>query len=212
MMVDPRSSEAVQAAQSVVNTAVGVIVSDPKAIKNFISISSVDYHTYTHSVHVMTFAVSLGRRLGYSMGPEPYELGYSGLFHDVGKSFIEPKLLDKDGPLTSEEFEELKQHPNLGYQALRQSGEVSESVLDPVLHHHEKLNGKGYPGGLEDKLISTNARIISIVDIFDALTTQRTYREASDAFPALQMMKDLVGPALDAKIFNKFVRMRGEME
>lgn len=92
-----------------------------------------------------------------------------------------------------------------------QSGEVSESVLDPVLHHHEKLNGKGYPGGLEGELISTNSRIVSIVDIFDALTTQRTYREASDTFPASQLMKDLVGPALDPKIFKEFVRMLGEM-
>ncbi len=210
LLANPRAREAVVNSKAVVELAVEYIFSQPKALRQIIDISEMDYYTYTHSVHVMTFTIALAKRLGWASDKELFELGCGGLFHDVGKSFVDPEILNKNGPLTDEEFEHLKKHPEYGYKALRQTDEVSERILMPVLRHHERLDGHGYPSHLSEVSIEPAVRIVSVADMYDALTTRRVYRDAYLAFDALQIMKELVGTWIDPHIFREFVKMLGE--
>ncbi len=210
LLANPRSREVVEKSKNVVELAINYIFSQPSALRQIIDISETDYYTYTHSVHVMTFTIALAKKMGWTADKELYELGCSGLFHDLGKSFIDLEILNKNGPLTDEEFEHLKKHPEYGYKALRQAGETSERILMPVLRHHERLDGLGYPNRLTLTAIEPDVRIVSIADMYDALTTRRVYRDAYLAFDALQIMKELVGTWIDPRIFREFVKLLGE--
>lgn len=211
LLVNPASEKAVKHAKGTVDSTIGFIIDQPDALRHVLGISSVDYRTFTHSVHVMTYAVALGLATGYLPGKKLNELGYGALFHDVGKSYVNKTVLNKDGPLTKDDFETVKVHPELGHEALKSTGELSPQVLDSVLHHHEKINGSGYPSGLAGEKIGLDVRIISIVDIYDALTTNRVYRDAYQAFPALQIMRDMVDVSIDGGVFRDFVKLLGSV-
>ncbi|MFN3821043.1 MAG: HD-GYP domain-containing protein, partial [bacterium] len=138
------------------------------------------------------------------------ELAQSAFFHDTGKSFIDWSITNKGGPLNASEFAIMKLHPEFGFTALGETGEVPEYTLYGVRHHHEKLNGKGYPLGLKAPRIDLGIRIITLVDMYDALTTRRVYREAYTGYEALQSIKGLVGEEIDEKVFEGFINLLGE--
>ncbi len=211
LLSDPRSRDEVRRAKRTVEHAVEYILRSPAALEHLIDISSIDYYTYTHSVNVMTYSVALGKRLGFKDGVELYELGQSALLHDVGKAFIDPGITNKDGPLTTEEFTIMKRHPIYGYMSLHSHGELSKKVLYAVRHHHEELTGHGYPHGLSSSQLELDVRIISCSDIYDALTTRRTYRSAYRIFPALRMMREWINVKVDDRVFREFVKMLGEI-
>lgn len=211
LMLDPASPASVRACRGAAETAVEHIASTPQALAHIMDLSSADYYTFTHSVNTMTYAVSLALRLGYPHGEALIELGQAAMLHDVGKSFVDWDITNKSGPLTPDEFELMKQHPDFGFRALKATDEVPDHSLFAVRHHHEKLNGKGYPHGLVGSQIDFGVRIISCADIYDALTTRRVYRGAYRSYPALQLMKEKSGTEIDEKVYRAFVGMLGEV-
>ena len=211
ILVDPSSSEGIQGAKTTVESTVGFIISEPESLRRMMEISSFDYYTYTHSVNVMTYAIALGHNLDYSTDSRLNNLGLSALLHDVGKTYINPRITNKRGPLSEAEFEEMKLHPEYGYQALQESGEVNNHVLESVRFHHERPDGSGYPLGISGSQIDLDLRIIACADIYDALTTRRVYRKAYGSYSALNMMKDSSGKEIDENVYRSFVSMLGDV-
>ncbi len=211
LMMDPAIPETVRSCRRISEKSIQHIIATPSALSMIMDLASVDYYTFTHSVNVMTYSVALASRLGYPPGEILVDLGQSALVHDVGKSYVDWKITNKSGPLTPDEFEVMKQHPDYGYKALASTKEIPENTLHAVLHHHEKLDGKGYPHGLVGGQIDLNVRIITCSDIYDALTTRRVYRPAMKSFPALQLMKEWVGTDLDESVYKAFVKMLGDL-
>jgi len=209
VMVDPTSAERTQGARQVVRSAVKLLADQPQALGSMIEVSSYDYYTYTHCVHVMTYSLALAGHLGVSSLKELESIGSAALLHDVGKIYIDRSLITKNGTLSADEFEEVKKHPELGYQALAQTQVMGDSELLAVRMHHEKLNGKGYPFGLTQNHLNQTVRIITCMDIYDALATRRSYRDALTPYEALQVMRKMVDTMIDGEVFRKLVVMLG---
>ena len=146
-----------------------------------------DEYTFKHSVDVATMAMVVARKMGLSQ-EEVYDIGVAGLLHDIVKSKIPNEVLNKPGRLTDEEFAIMKQHPILGYNILKSNEGLKDSIKYAVLQHHEKINGKGYPMGVDTSVITDFAKILAVVDIYDALVTERPYKEAFSQRDAVEML------------------------
>jgi HD-GYP domain-containing protein (c-di-GMP phosphodiesterase class II) len=131
-------------------------------------------------------------------------LEWSGLLHDVGKLGIPEHILNKPGDLTAEEFEQIKRHPRLGYDVLRPISSL-KPVLDAVLFHHEDYDGSGYPEGLSGERIPLLARILHVADIFDALTSTRSYRAGLGVDQALDLLAQKAGRITDPAVTAAFI-------
>ncbi len=153
-------------------------------LKYINGIRKVDHYTYQHSLNVCYLAMMLAKW----SGSNPNDAALAGLCHDLGKIKVGQDILNKPGDLTEEEWREVKRHSFLGYDILLQSGDLSKEVLAAVLYHHERSDGTGYPQGLKGDKIPELARILAIVDVFDALTSDRSYRDKKDFFEVLQFM------------------------
>lgn len=211
VLTDPRSPEQIKRSKRIVVSAVELILSEDNILDHMIQLSSVDYYTYSHSVEVMILSIVLGKRLGFDSDPRLMNIGQAALLHDVGKSYINPDITQKPGPLDESEFNQMKQHPDYGYLALKKTDEISDETLFIIRHHHEDLGGNGYPDGLKSDEIGIEIRIVSCADIFNALTTRRVYRKGYQTYPALKIMKDLTGSKVDEKVFSELVHMLGNL-
>ncbi|NQU05428.1 MAG: HD domain-containing protein [Calditrichaeota bacterium] len=210
-MSDPRSKEGVIRSRRIVESTVEFILSSPKVHGQLAQLSSYDYYTYTHQVDVMAHAIAIGKEFDLVEGSELLDLGQGAMLHDVGKSYINPKLVKKAGKLNDHEWIEMREHPELGYSALASTNEVPENVLHSVRHHHEDLKGTGYPKRLRKGQIDLNTSIITCADIYSALTTRRVYRPALKTYQALLIMKEWIGTKLDKRVFECFVKILGEV-
>lgn len=162
-----------------------------------------DEYTFKHSVDVATMAMVIAKTMGMPKNCI-YEIGIAGLLHDIGKSRIPNEVLNKPGKLTDEEFMMMKNHTLYGYDILKDKMEISEAVRLGVLQHHEKLNGKGYPSGLDEMYISPYAKILSVVDIYDALVTERPYKEAYSQRSAVELLMSMTSE-LDINVMKAFM-------
>lgn len=160
-----------------------------------------DEYLYNHSLNVAFLANLIGRNLGYNI-QKVEELSLSALLHDIGKLFLDKTILNKPGKLTEQEFAEIKKHPILGYQFLYSQGSFPKNVLLGVLDHHEKENGQGYPRGLKNEEISTFAKIIGILDMYDAITNDTCYREALDNESAIKLLRSYEGTFYSKRLVN----------
>jgi HD-GYP domain-containing protein (c-di-GMP phosphodiesterase class II) len=154
--------------------------------------------SYRHSLFVTGFAVAFAQHMGMREDDQR-RLTRAALLHDVGKAFVPVAILDKPGKLTEEEMGEVRKHPRLGYDALAAQGGFPPEMLDVVLHHHEFLDGSGYPDGLRGDRISDIVRLTTIVDIYSALVEARAYRVPfthARAFAIMEQMKDKLDPHL----------------
>ena len=154
--------------------------------------------SYRHSLFVTGFAVAFAQHMGMREDDQR-RLTRAALLHDVGKAFVPVSILDKPGKLTEEEMAEVRKHPRLGYDALAAQGGFPPEMLDVVLHHHEFLDGSGYPDGLRGDRISDIVRLTTIVDIYSALVEARAYRVPfthAKAFAIMEQMKDKLDPHL----------------
>jgi putative nucleotidyltransferase with HDIG domain len=159
-------------------------------------------HSYRHCLFVTGFAVAFAQHLGMREDDQR-RLARAALLHDVGKAFIPVAILDKPGALTDEEMGEMRKHPRLGYDALANQGGFPPEMLDVVLHHHEFLDGTGYPDGLRDNQISDIVRLTTIVDIHSALVERRPYREPFTHAKAFAIMEQM-GGKLDQHLLQAF--------
>ncbi|WP_213771944.1 HD domain-containing phosphohydrolase [Bradyrhizobium sp. dw_78] len=158
--------------------------------------------SYRHCLFVTGFAVAFAQHLGMREDDQR-RLARAALLHDVGKAFIPVDILDKSGKLTDEEMSVIRQHPRLGYDALAEQGGFPPEMLDVVLHHHELLDGSGYPDGLHSDQISDIVRLTTIVDIHAALVENRAYRLPFTHAKAFAVMEQM-GGKLDRHLLNAF--------
>jgi HD-GYP domain-containing protein (c-di-GMP phosphodiesterase class II) len=168
-------------------------------------IEARDPYTSGHSERVAWLARMSSELLGQSAAAAQ-ELEWAGRLHDVGKIGIAERILNKIDKLTEIEFEQIKQHPRLSYEMLRPVSSLGPSLLDAVLHHHEDYDGNGYPDGLAGDAIPFGARILRIVDVFDALTSTRPYRSGKSAEEALLMLADGSGRQFDPHVTRVFIQ------
>jgi putative nucleotidyltransferase with HDIG domain len=158
--------------------------------------------TYRHCLFVTGFAVAFAQHLGMREDDQR-RLARAALLHDVGKAFVPVALLDKAGELTEAEIAEIRQHPRRGYDALAAQGGFPPEMLEVVLHHHEFLDGSGYPNGLSGSQISDIVRLTTIADIYAALVEKRAYRLQFTHANAFTMMGTMEGK-LDKALLHAF--------
>ncbi len=156
-----------------------------------------------HSVRVAELCELMGKNIGLPKR-KIQELKNAGLLHDIGKIAIEENILNKPGRLTEDEYNEIKRHPEIGYRILSTVNEMSE-IAKYVLSHHEMWNGEGYPKGIKDIDIPFESRIISIVDAYDAMTSERPYRKALSEEFAIEELKRNSGIQFDPELVNLFI-------
>jgi HD-GYP domain-containing protein (c-di-GMP phosphodiesterase class II) len=170
------------------------------------ALDAKDSYTYGHSERVARIAVELGRELGLS-GDELGDIYLTGLLHDVGKIGVRDAILAKREPLTAEEFEHIKQHVTIGYQILADLRPI-RSLLPGVLYHHERIDGTGYPDGLQGDAIPLLARILAVADAYDAMSTTRPYREAMACRRVEEIIVEGAGKQWDRQVVEAFLRCR----
>jgi len=149
-----------------------------------------DIYTLKHSFNVARYSVRLLRQLQYDV--DESVMYFAGLFHDIGKSKIDPDILNKNGILSVQEFSCIENHSFLGYNMLLER-DIHPSIQTSAFFHHERFDGMGYPLGLKGDEIPVSARIISICDVFDALTSDRSYRKAYSFQEAVMIMRNQCG-------------------
>src|ERR1700691_2030513 len=162
------------------------------------------HHTdsFRHCLFVTGFAVAFAQHLGMREDDQR-RLARAALLHDVGKAYVPVAILDKPGKLTEEEMNEIRNHPRLGHDVLAAQGGFPPEMLDVVLHHHEFLDGAGYPDGLSGNQISDIVRLTTIVDIYAALVEKRAYRIEHTHARAFSIMEEMVGQ-LDQHLLQAF--------
>lgn len=177
---------------------------NPEMALKLWQIHTADFYTYEHSVKVCMLSVLMAKWMGK---PKLYldEMAKVGLLHDIGKCNIPNEILNKPDTLTEEEFSVMKTHSTLGYVLLSNTKALNRDILKGILHHHERYDGTGYPSKLYGDTIHEYARIVSVVDVFDAMTSNRIYREKMNPFKVLEIMKDGSQGALDPEISNHFI-------
>ncbi len=205
---DP-SPENIRKGMRVVSGFVNVLVRDPKAFYHLIRLSSHDPYTYQHSVGVGLNSIALGKRLKIVSETDLMDLGIAGLLHDIGKTRVRPEVINKPGPLDKQEWEEMRQHSSWGYELLKDNRDVSQRAKLGILHHHEENSGGGYPHGLTDNQISVFAKIVTLADIFNALTTDRTYSKAKTPFEAFKLIQSAMMHKVDKQLFAELVMIYG---
>ena len=208
VMHDPRAGDVVPRSKSIVENTCKFLYDQGGSLEFMMRVCSFDYYTYTHSVNVFVFAMALGQRV-LPKDVVGGEYGVGALMHDIGKSRVPESILNCHGKLTSAQFAKMKMHPVYGYDLLKKQGEAGPMTLDMVRHHHERIGGGGYPDNLSGDQISKEVRCLTIADIFDALTTRRSYKAPIDSFPALQMMREEMFAHLDPDLFRVFVEIMG---
>ncbi len=198
------SKEAIEDSKDLASAILDNVLSDKAAFLSMVKVLSYDYYTYSHCVNVCIYSIAIGKKLGLR-DSQIEELAHGAMLHDIGKARIDPSILNKEGALSLEEFEIMKTHTTEGKMILESLGETNQNIIDSVLYHHEKMDGSGYPYSLNRYKIPFFAQIISVADVFDALTTKRSYKEALGSFPALRIMKDRMSIGLNETALNALV-------
>lgn len=191
-----------------VDDMVESVIRNPDALLWLTKLRSVDTYAYDHAIDTSVLAVMFGRHLGLSRD-QLQELGLTGLLFDIGKLKLPPDLLSKPGKLTDEEYILLRKHVDYGVEILSQSTGITERVIDGIRHHHERHDGSGYPQGLKGGEIPIYARIVAIVDCFDAITSMRPFRAPISAHHAIRQMYDWRDKEFQAQLYEQFIQCLG---
>ncbi len=211
VMARPGSVETVKRSMKLVEATVFHNLNNSSAFYNMLKVMQFNYSTYTHSINVCTFSLALAQFSGISDTDELNRLGLGALLHDVGKTRISESILNKAGPLTADEWKQIEKHPQYGFEIILETNIIPHDSHYPILQHHERENGSGYPHGRKSGEIHLFSKIVAIADVFDAMTTQRVYRNAVDTFPAMQQIYN-DHTKFDADLVKNFTRMMGPRE
>lgn len=186
-----------------VNLLLDNIISQHDALIQLEEIRTYDDYVFLHSINVAVFAIMTGQTLGYTES-QLSELGLGALLHDIGMISIDPAVLYKAGPLTPQENDQIRAHAQIGFNMLRTYRDVSTKSMHIAFQHHERMDGQGYPRGLQGGQILDYARIVSIVDTFDALISDRPHRTGRTTTDALTVIRKLAGACFDPEIIEAF--------
>jgi putative two-component system response regulator len=173
-----------------------------------VALEARDPYTRSHSRNVAHFSAKLAQRMNLS-DAEVDEIHLAGQLHDIGKIGIRDEVLLKPGALTREEFTEIKKHPALSVEILRPFRHM-DNIRSAIRHHHERMNGTGYPDGIKGDEIPLSARIMAVVDAYDAMTSDRPYRPARSLEDTVAELKHMSGPLLDPDCVQAFLDMLEE--
>lgn len=196
-----------EAALKLVDDIAASVARNEGALISLVRLKNKDDYTYIHSVAVCALMVALANELGLS-DDEVKQAGMAGLLHDIGKAGVPLEVLNKPGALTDEEFTTVKLHPERGHAMLVQANITDEVVLDVVLHHHEKMNGMGYPNKLKADEISLFAKMGAVCDVYDAVTSNRPYKDGWEPGVSLHRMAQWADH-FDDTVFKAFVKSVG---
>ena len=209
MFADVRMGKALQpkAMLPLVEELAESVFRNPGALVSLARLKTKDDYSYMHSVAVCALMVALARQLG--MGRKACrEAGLAGLLHDVGKALMPLALLNKPGKLSDAEFAVMRAHPLRGHALLAEVGGAGAVALDVCLHHHERIDGRGYPHGLKAEAIAQTAAMGAICDVYDAISSNRPYKAAWDPADSLSRMASWNGH-FEPALFAAFVRSLG---
>ena len=210
MFQEARMGKAIDAdaAGELVEEISSSVMRNPGALISLARLKDADDYTYMHSVAVCALMVALSRQLGLGES-ETREAGMAGLLHDLGKALSPSEVLNKPGKLTDAEFAIMKQHPVDGHRMLAEAGKVGSVTLDVCLHHHEKMDGSGYPDRLPGEQITLFARMGAVCDVYDAITSNRPYKAGWDPAESIRKMAEWCKGHFDERVFQAFVRSVG---
>lgn len=202
------AAENIQACKEAVASITDLVLADDATAANLVRITHHDPYTYTHSVNVGVLSLLLTKSLfRRSEGHDLHELGASFFLHDIGKVNISTRVLNKPGPLDDAELVDIRGHPEQGYRLLKAAGALSEECRTVILQHHERFDGTGYPSRAAGEDIHVYARICSVADVYDALTSERAYKTRMSPFDALRLMRDEMLNHFEKQTFEHFVRL-----
>ena len=190
----------------ILDELVETVTSNPKGLVQIAGLKSYDEYTYHHSLSVSVLSVAIGQAMNLNHN-EIKRLGRSAMLHDIGKMMVPHQYISKPEKLTPHEFANVKRHPEIGARFLKQELIGNDELWGSVKHHHEKYDGTGYPGGLASKEIPLFSRIISVADVYDALTSFRPYRSPMrPPANAVELLMSEAGIAFDIEVVQAFVK------
>jgi putative nucleotidyltransferase with HDIG domain len=184
------------------------VTRNPGALISLARLKSVDDYTYMHSVAVCAMMVALARQLGMDE-EQTRSAGLAGLLHDMGKVHVPLNILNKPGKLTTAEFTQIQSHPADGLRMLMGGANVDPVALDVCLHHHERIDGSGYPDRLKGDDISVFAKMAAVCDVYDAISSNRPYKSGWDPADSLHKMSEWASAHFDRGVFQAFVKSLG---
>lgn len=198
----------VKQAKQLVSQLAENVVTNPTALVWLTQLKNKDEYTSLHSLNVCVLSLFFGRSMNLSQD-QLHILGLGALLHDVGKLRVPSEVLNKPGRLTNEEFTVMKKHTVFGHDLMKNQGELSSDALDIIIQHHERLNGNGYPYNLEHGQINHFAKLVSIVDVYDAITSNRVYHKETTPFNALNDIYKNREKEFDAHLVEQFIKCLG---
>ncbi|MBN2476777.1 MAG: HD domain-containing protein [Pirellulales bacterium] len=184
-----------------------VICSKEMVLADLFSLMEHDYYTYTHVTNVCTCCVALASELGVDRETELVAIASGALLHDIGKRHIPPSILNKPGGLSPDERKLVQEHSRTGFEELCLREDLTWGQLMMVYQHHERLDGRGYPAGLQGDAVHPWARICAIADVFDALSTDRPYRKGDSIAEVLVRLEQQAGTSFDTEMVRCFKTM-----
>lgn len=194
----------VEQVEDVVDDLVQVLTDDASGLVHINDLKSYDEYTYHHSLSVSMLSIATGRELGLD-NDTLFRLGRCAMMHDIGKQLIPIEIINKPGKLTDKEFDTIKSHPSLGAESLKQNGIGDKELWDGVRYHHEKINGTGYPDRIKGGDLPLFSKIISVVDVYDAVTSYRPYRSPMLPSEAFEIIFKDIGTAFEYDIVKAFL-------
>jgi HD-GYP domain-containing protein (c-di-GMP phosphodiesterase class II) len=202
--VDALRKGDIDAALVIAERIVDQMLANAPVSVDMVDLRNYDDYTYRHSVNVAVLSTVIGMHMGFTKGYLK-ELCIAALLHDIGKQMLYPEILNKPGFLTEDEFEHIKEHPQMAYDILKQRMDISAKVRTSVLSHHENEDGSGYPHGLKGNQIFIFAKIIHVADVFDALTSRRPYKQPYAKSEAVEYLMGNCGRLFDTKVVEAFI-------
>lgn len=196
----------VSTAKNVSNSISDLLISGPESVAQLTALRSYDYYTYSHSMNVTVLSIGLFQELmPKALEEQIKDLTRGVLLHDIGKCDVPTELTNKKGKLTDDEWMIMKAHTIKGYERLKEDEELTEDSHLVSLYHHEGYDGSGYPMGISGLNIPFTSRICKVCDVYDALTSKRSYKNGMNAYEALQLMTGEMKNKFDPDILKTFI-------